>query len=94
MVKRRSLGGKVFVSGMIPPPSPLLDPRGGLVPLTFRELAIVQLARYGFTIEHICQRWGAPLGTVKEWRTEIFHKLNAQSIVEAVIICYRAGWIR
>jgi DNA-binding NarL/FixJ family response regulator len=62
-------------------------------PLTTREQDILRLAALGKTTKEITSELYLSLGTVRNYISEIIHKLNAKNRMEAVSIAEKKGWI-
>lgn len=62
-------------------------------PLTLREQEILRLAEEGNTTKEITSTLFLSSGTVRNYISEIIHKLNAKNRNDAVSIARRKGWI-
>jgi DNA-binding NarL/FixJ family response regulator len=62
-------------------------------PLTTREMEILRLAAEGKSTKEITALLYLSLGTVRNYISEIIHKLDAKNRMEAVSIAKQKGWI-
>ncbi|MDQ0199088.1 response regulator transcription factor [Neobacillus ginsengisoli] len=62
-------------------------------PLTPREQEILRLAALGKTTKEITSELYLSSGTVRNYISEIIHKLNAKNRTEAASIAEKKGWI-
>jgi two-component system, NarL family, response regulator DesR len=62
-------------------------------PLTERECDVLVLAGQGLTTAEIAGKLFLSEGTVRNYVSEILHKLNAKNRVEAVRIAEEKGWL-
>lgn len=62
-------------------------------PLTIREQEILRLAAQGKTTKEITSELFLSSGTVRNYISEIIHKLEAKNRMEAVNIAEKKGWI-
>ncbi|WP_261134830.1 response regulator transcription factor [Bacillus sp. Marseille-Q3570] len=62
-------------------------------PLTEREQEILQLAASGMTTKEITKELFLSHGTVRNYISEIIHKLEAKNRIEAIKTAEKKGWI-
>lgn len=67
---------------------------GQLVPLSPREMEILELVTQGMINKHIAHKLGISQQTVKNHMTSILRKLNVGDRTQAAIIALRRGWVR
>jgi len=67
---------------------------GQLVPLSPREMEILELVTQGMINKHIANKLGISQQTVKNHMTSILRKLNVGDRTQAAIIALRRGWVR
>jgi len=67
---------------------------GQLVPLSPREMEILELVTQGMINKKIAHKLGISQQTVKNHMTSILRKLNVDDRTQAAIIALRRGWVR
>ncbi|MEU6147758.1 response regulator transcription factor [Streptomyces sp. NPDC047081] len=86
-VRAVSAGGRV-----IEPPE-LADLRGAVTPLTLREAEVLRLAAGGADARAIAADLFLGVGTVRNRLSAAVGKLHARTLVDAIRIADRQGWI-
>jgi DNA-binding NarL/FixJ family response regulator len=64
------------------------------VPLSRREMEILQFVTHGMSNKEIAQRLRISQQTVKNHMTSILKKLNVQDRTQAAVTALRHGWVR
>ncbi len=72
----------------------VIDPDEHYVPLSPRELEILQFVTNGLSNKQIAQRLRISQQTVKNHMTSILKKLNVQDRTQAAVTALRHGWVR
>jgi DNA-binding NarL/FixJ family response regulator len=70
------------------------DPNEHFVPLSPREMEILQFVTNGLSNKEIATRLGISQQTVKNHMTSILKKLNVQDRTQAAVTALRHGWVR
>ena len=70
------------------------DQSGLLTPLTEREIEILQLLVQGMTNPEIGQKLHLAPGTVRNYVSEIFTKLNVSDRTKAAVVAMKLGYYR
>ncbi|MGW6599735.1 response regulator [Streptomyces sp. NPDC055036] len=86
-VRTVSAGGRVIE------PRELADSLGSVTPLTAREAEVLRLAASGADAREIAAELFLGLGTVRNRLSAVVGKLHARSLVDAIRIAERHGWI-
>ncbi|MEV6422727.1 response regulator transcription factor [Streptomyces sp. NPDC051662] len=86
-VRTVSAGGRVIE------PRELADSLGSVTPLTAREAEALRLAASGADAREIAAELFLGLGTVRNRLSSVVGKLHARSLVDAIRIAERHGWI-
>lgn len=73
---------------------PYADADGQLMPLSPREMEILELVTQGMINKRIAHKLGISQQTVKNHMTSILKKLNVDDRTQAAIIALRRGWVR
>jgi DNA-binding NarL/FixJ family response regulator/Flp pilus assembly pilin Flp len=68
--------------------------QGALMPLTAREMSVLELIVRGASNKMIATTLGISHQTVKNHMTSIFRKLAVNDRTEAAVIALRRGWVR
>ena len=71
-----------------------VDPDEHYIPLSPRELEILQSVTNGMSNKEIASRLGISQQTVKNHMTSILKKLNVQDRTQAAVMALRHGWVR
>ena len=71
-----------------------VDPDEHYVPLSPRELEILEFVTNGMSNKEIASRLGISQQTVKNHMTSILKKLNVQDRTQAAVTALRHGWVR
>lgn len=72
----------------------MLDPNEHFVPLSPREMEILQYVTHGLSNKEIAMRLRISQQTVKNHMTSILKKLNVQDRTQAAVTALRHGWVR
>lgn len=72
----------------------IVDPDEHYIPLSPRELEILQFVTNGMSNKEIANRLGISQQTVKNHMTSILKKLNVQDRTQAAVTALRHGWVR
>ncbi len=72
----------------------IVDPDEHYIPLSPRELEILQFVTNGMSNKEIASRLGISQQTVKNHMTSILKKLNVQDRTQAAVTALRHGWVR
>ncbi len=72
----------------------MLDPNEHFVPLSPREMEILQFVTHGLSNKEIAVRLRISQQTVKNHMTSILKKLNVQDRTQAAVTALRHGWVR
>ncbi len=78
----------------VPEMSEINDQSGLLSPLTEREIEILQLLVQGMTNPEIGQKLHLAPGTVRNYVSEIFTKLNVSDRTKAAVVAMKLGYYR
>lgn len=70
------------------------DPNEHFLPLSPREMEILQYVTNGLSNKEIATRLGISQQTVKNHMTSILKKLNVQDRTQAAVTALRHGWVR
>lgn len=70
------------------------DPNEHFVPLSPREMEILQFVTNGLSNKEIATKLGISQQTVKNHMTSILKKLNVQDRTQAAVTALRHGWVR
>lgn len=71
-----------------------VDPDEHYIPLSPRELEILEFVTNGMSNKEIASRLGISQQTVKNHMTSILKKLNVQDRTQAAVTALRHGWVR
>jgi DNA-binding NarL/FixJ family response regulator len=71
-----------------------IDPNEHFVPLSPREMEILQFVTNGLSNKEIATKLGISQQTVKNHMTSILKKLNVQDRTQAAVTALRHGWVR
>ena len=71
-----------------------LDPEDHFVPLSPREMEILQFVVRGLSNKEIAKALRISHQTVKNHMTSILKKLNVQDRTQAAVTALRYGWVR
>ena len=71
-----------------------VDPDEHYIPLSPRELEILEYVTNGMSNKEIANRLGISQQTVKNHMTSILKKLNVQDRTQAAVTALRHGWVR
>jgi DNA-binding NarL/FixJ family response regulator len=72
----------------------LLDASEHFMPLSPREMEILQFVTHGLSNKEIASRLRISQQTVKNHMTSILKKLNVQDRTQAAVTAIRRGWVR
>ena len=72
----------------------IVDPDEHYIPLSPRELEILEFVTNGMSNKEIANRLGISQQTVKNHMTSILKKLNVQDRTQAAVTALRHGWVR
>lgn len=72
----------------------IVDPDEHFIPLSQREMEILQSVTNGMSNKEIASRLGISQQTVKNHMTSILKKLNVEDRTQAAITALRYGWVR
>lgn len=72
----------------------ITDSEGHFIPLSPRELEILQSVTRGMINKEIAHKLGISQQTVKNHMTSILKKLNVNDRTQAAVIALRRGWVR
>jgi RNA polymerase sigma factor (sigma-70 family) len=72
----------------------VMDPNEHFVPLSPREMEILQFVTHGLSNKEIAKKLGISQQTVKNHMTSILKKLNVQDRTQAAVTALRRGWVR
>ncbi|MFJ6569834.1 response regulator [Streptomyces sp. NPDC091292] len=86
-VRSVAAGGRVVL------PSELVDSAGSVTPLTHREAEVLRLAAGGAHARAIAAELFLGVGTVRNRLSAAVAKLHARTLVDAIRIAQREGWI-
>jgi DNA-binding NarL/FixJ family response regulator len=75
-------------------PGHVVDPEEHLIPLSQREVEILQFVTNGMSNKEIAGRLRISQQTVKNHMTSILKKLNVQDRTQAAVTALRHGWVR
>lgn len=70
------------------------DSEGHFIPLSHREMEILEYVTQGMINKEIAHRLGISQQTVKNHMTSILKKLNVNDRTQAAVIALRRGWVR
>jgi DNA-binding NarL/FixJ family response regulator len=71
-----------------------IDPNDHFVPLSPREMEILEYVTRGLSNKEIATKLGISQQTVKNHMTSILKKLNVQDRTQAAVTALRHGWVR
>jgi len=63
-------------------------------PLTEREQAVLRLTASGMTAQEVAAKLFLSHGTIRNYMSEILHKLNAKNRIDAIAIAEEKGWLK
>jgi DNA-binding NarL/FixJ family response regulator len=72
----------------------MVDPNEHFVPLSPREMEILQFVTKGKSNKEIAQSLGISHQTVKNHMTSILKKLDVRDRTQAAVYALRRGWVR
>ena len=72
----------------------VLDPQQHFVPLSLREMEILQFVTRGLSNKEIASTLGISHQTVKNHMTSILRKLDVEDRTQAAVYALRRGWVR
>lgn len=72
----------------------MIDPDEHFIPLSPREMEILQFVTHGLSNKEIATRLGISQQTVKNHMTSILKKLNVEDRTQAAVTALRYGWVR
>lgn len=72
----------------------MIDPDEHFIPLSPREMEILQFVTQGMSNKEIASRLGISQQTVKNHMTSILKKLNVEDRTQAAVTALRYGWVR
>lgn len=72
----------------------IVDPNEHYIPLSPREVEILEFVTNGMSNKEIANRLGISQQTVKNHMTSILKKLNVQDRTQAAVTALRHGWVR
>lgn len=72
----------------------MMDPNEHYLPLSPREMEILQFVTHGLSNKEIAGRLRISQQTVKNHMTSILKKLNVQDRTQAAVTALRHGWVR
>jgi DNA-binding NarL/FixJ family response regulator len=72
----------------------MVDPDEHFVPLSPREMEILQFVTHGLSNKEIATKLGISQQTVKNHMTSILKKLNVEDRTQAAVTALRHGWVR
>jgi DNA-binding NarL/FixJ family response regulator len=72
----------------------IIDPNEHYLPLSPREMEILQFVTHGLSNKEIASRLRISQQTVKNHMTSILKKLNVQDRTQAAVTALRHGWVR
>ncbi|WP_037576257.1 helix-turn-helix transcriptional regulator [Phaeacidiphilus oryzae] len=88
---RKVADGESYVDGALAPS--FLRAATTRMPLTPRELSVLELAAQGATAAEIAQVLHLALGTVRNYLSAAARKIGARNRVDAVRLCHQQGWL-
>lgn len=71
-----------------------IDPEGHYIPLSPREMEILEHVTHGMINKEIANKLGISQQTVKNHMTSILKKLNVKDRTQAAVMALRRGWVR
>lgn len=71
-----------------------IDPEGHYIPLSPREMEILEYVTHGLINKEIASKLGISQQTVKNHMTSILKKLNVKDRTQAAVMALRRGWVR
>lgn len=71
-----------------------VDPDEHFIPLSPREMEILDAVTHGMSNKEIAQKLGISQQTVKNHMTSILRKLNVEDRTQAAVMALRHGWVR
>ncbi len=72
----------------------MIDAEEHFIPLSPREMEILQYVTHGMSNKEIAHRLGISQQTVKNHMTSILRKLNVEDRTQAAVTALRRGWVR
>jgi DNA-binding NarL/FixJ family response regulator len=72
----------------------MIDAEGHYIPLSPREMEILEQVTYGLINKEIANKLGISQQTVKNHMTSILKKLNVKDRTQAAVMALRKGWVR
>ncbi|MDQ7024605.1 MAG: response regulator transcription factor [Anaerolineae bacterium] len=72
----------------------IIDAEGHYIPLSPREMQILEHVVYGMINKEIANKLGISQQTVKNHMTSILKKLNVKDRTQAAVTALRRGWVR
>jgi DNA-binding NarL/FixJ family response regulator len=72
----------------------IIDAEGHYIPLSPREMEILEHVVYGMINKEIANKLGISQQTVKNHMTSILKKLNVKDRTQAAVTALRRGWVR
>jgi DNA-binding NarL/FixJ family response regulator len=72
----------------------MIDADEHFIPLSQREMEILQFVTYGLSNKEIATRLAISQQTVKNHMTSILKKLNVEDRTQAAVTALRYGWVR
>lgn len=72
----------------------MIDPEEHFIPLSPREMEILQFVTQGLSNKEIAGKLGISQQTVKNHMTSILKKLNVEDRTQAAVTALRHGWVR
>jgi DNA-binding NarL/FixJ family response regulator len=72
----------------------IIDADGHYIPLSPREMEILEHVVYGMINKEIAKKLGISQQTVKNHMTSILKKLNVKDRTQAAVTAIRRGWVR
>jgi len=92
--KRYRLSGMLAQIEAMIEANPNVDAENSYMPLTTREMEILEHVTEGMINKEIAQKLGISQQTVKNHMTAILRKLNVNDRTQAAVVALRRGWVR